>query len=153
PLGRACSRQARPVPRPGTAVGAPSGRLIAQARSAAPLMWSRVERGAAQRLEVEMPARRSLLSTFCILLLVGYVSAIWPDNALAATGPSDFLPPSRFDVPRQVAQLYVGRYQLQSVPRAAQIRTAAMGIEINDRQQLYGVAQFSGYEQSFQSIW
>jgi hypothetical protein len=28
-----------------------------------------------------------------------------------------------------------------------------MGIEINDRGQLYGVAQFNGYAQSFQSIW
>jgi hypothetical protein len=53
----------------------------------------------------------------------------------------------------KLAELFTGRYQLRSVARAALIRTAAMGIEINSRHQLYGVAQFSGYEQGFQSIW
>jgi len=103
-----------------------------------------------------MPTKRSVPAlTICLLflLLLGSVGFMSPAKTLATTGPSDFLPPSPYQVPMKLAELYVGRYQLRSVASGARIRTAAMGIEINSRHQLYGVAQFSGYEQSFQSIW
>jgi len=101
-----------------------------------------------------MPKRRLLLPlAMSLFLLLGSVGFMSPAKSLATTGPSDFLPISPYQVPMKLAKSYVGRYELRSVARAAQIRTAAMGIEINSRHQLYGVAQFSGYEQGFQSIW
>jgi hypothetical protein len=101
-----------------------------------------------------MRMNRWLLSLTCgLLVLVGSLNLAIPTRVVATTGPSDFLPPSRYNVERKVAQLYTGRYQMQSVASKARLRTGAMGIEINDRDQLYGVAQFNGYEQSFQSIW
>ncbi|MGH2388716.1 MAG: hypothetical protein ACRDIE_10980, partial [Chloroflexota bacterium] len=101
-----------------------------------------------------MLTRRLILPLiFSLLVLLGSMALVGPAPTQATTGPSDFLPTSRYQVPIKLARQYVGRYQLFSVASKALIRTAAMGIEINSRHQLYGVAQFSGYEQGFQSIW
>jgi hypothetical protein len=101
-----------------------------------------------------MPKRRLILSLACALLvLLGSAAVMAPTKTFATTGPSTYLSPARYQVPMKVAQQFVGRYQMRSVARGALIKTAAMGIEVNSAHFLYGVAQFSGYEEGFQSIW
>lgn len=99
--------------------------------------------------------KRSMLSiAIGLLTLLGILLVAVPPKTFATTGPSHFLTASRYQVPMKLAQQYVGRYQLVSAARAAQLKTGAMGIEIEStHHQLYGVAQFAGYERSFQSIW
>jgi hypothetical protein len=76
-----------------------------------------------------------------------------PPSASATTGPTLALPPSRYKVASQVAQRYVGAYELSSAASAAQIRTSALGIEVRSGY-LFGLAQFYGYNlEGNQTLW
>ena len=73
--------------------------------------------------------------------------------AHATTGPSVDLPPT-FRVPGKFAAQFLGQYILKSVPAAAHIQSAALGIEVSDKGFLQGVGQFYGYTASgSQSSW
>lgn len=73
--------------------------------------------------------------------------------AHATTGPSVDLP-TTFRVPGKFAAQFLGQYILKSVPAAAHIQSAAMGIEVSDKGFLHGVGQFYGYNTSgSQSSW
>lgn len=65
--------------------------------------------------------------------------------AHATTGPSQNLPPT-FKVKSAFARQFIGQYVLISVPSAAKIKSAALGIEVNDSGTLYGIGQFYGYD-------
>jgi hypothetical protein len=93
--------------------------------------------------------RRALVSTVLVAaILVGI-----PPNASATTGPELVLPPSPYKIPSQVAQGYVGAYELRSAAQAAQIRTSALGIEVRNGS-LFGLAQFYGYNlEGNQTLW
>lgn len=73
--------------------------------------------------------------------------------ARATTGPSANLPPT-FKVGSKFAGQFVGQYTLKSVPFASHIKSAALGIEVNDSGFLYGIGQFYGYDTAgSQSSW
>ena len=73
--------------------------------------------------------------------------------AHATTGPSVDLPPT-YAVPGKFAAQFLGQYILKSVPAAAHIQSAALGIEVSDKGFLHGVGQFYGYNTSgSQSSW
>jgi len=94
---------------------------------------------------------RSSLAIFC---LAAIVLASGPGTASATTGPTRLLSKPKFFVNLKLAALYRGQYVLKSIGQAARIRDAAMGIEINEYNWMYGVAQFYGYDnQGFQSSW
>jgi len=67
--------------------------------------------------------------------------------AQATTGPSANMPKT-FKVKSQFAGKFVGQYILKSIPAASRIKSAALGIEVNDKGFLYGIGQFYGYDQS-----
>jgi hypothetical protein len=69
------------------------------------------------------------------------------EAAHATTGPSANLPKT-FKVKSAFAAKFVGEYTLKSVPSAAHIKSAALGIEVNDNGFLYGIGQFYGYDAS-----
>jgi hypothetical protein len=98
---------------------------------------------------------RRLLSL--VLIAVGLCSVLIasaPNIASATTGPTKFLPSSKFKINNKIELLYKGQYVLRSVASAARLSGGAMGIEINDSGFLYGVAQFYGYDQQgHQSTW
>jgi|SwirhisoilCB1_FD_contig_81_1674875_length_3069_multi_3_in_0_out_0_2 hypothetical protein len=71
--------------------------------------------------------------------------------AQATTGPSTNMPKT-FKVQSKFAGKFVGQYTLKSVPTASKIKSAALGIEVNDRGFLYGIGQFYGYDQSGSQI-
>lgn len=60
--------------------------------------------------------------------------------------------PKTFKVQSKFAGKFVGQYTLKSVPTASKIKSAALGIEVNDRGFLYGIGQFYGYDQSGSQI-
>lgn len=73
--------------------------------------------------------------------------------ARATTGPSSNLP-STYKVSSKFGQQFVGQYILKSVPAAAHLQSAALGVEVNGNGFLYGVGQFYGYDASgSQSSW
>ena len=73
--------------------------------------------------------------------------------AHATTGPSANLPPT-FKVGSKFAAQFVGQYTLKSVPFASHIKSAALGVEVNDSGFLYGIGQFYGYDTAgSQSSW
>lgn len=71
--------------------------------------------------------------------------------AQATTGPSANMPKT-FKVKSQFAGQFVGQYILKSVPAASRIKSAALGIEVNNRGFLYGIGQFYGYDESGNQI-
>ena len=82
-------------------------------------------------------------------MLIGSASGV----ARATTGPSNNLPPT-YKVSSKFGQRFVGQYILKSVPPAAHIRSAALGIEVGDKGFLYGIGQFYGYDAAgSQSSW
>ncbi len=79
--------------------------------------------------------------------------ALGPGVARATTGPSYNLPPT-YPVSSKFAKQFIGQYILTSVPAAAHLRSAALGIEVKDTGFLYGIGQFYGYDTSgSQSSW
>jgi hypothetical protein len=57
-------------------------------------------------------------------------------------------------VASRLALRYRGQYILTAVTRSAHLSGGALGIEINDRGDLYGVGQFYGYDaQGEQASW
>jgi hypothetical protein len=89
--------------------------------------------------------QRALCTLLALLRLAGCLLAPRPGQASETTGPTHFLPPARYHVGK-LARLYRGQYILQSVARGARLSGAAIGIEVNARGDLYGVAQFYGYD-------
>jgi hypothetical protein len=86
-----------------------------------------------------------------LTLLVAFSGA---GQAFATTGPTHFLPNSKFKVASALEGRYVGQYTLKSVSSGARIKGGAMGIEVNNNGYLYGVGQFYGYDASgSQSTW
>lgn len=71
--------------------------------------------------------------------------------AHATTGPSANLP-ATFKVNSKFAGRFIGQYVLKSVPAAAHIQSAAIGIEVGENGFLYGVAQFYGYDREGSQI-
>jgi hypothetical protein len=92
--------------------------------------------------------RRVLCTLLALLGLAGWLLAPGPGQASATTGASYFLPPARYHVASRLALLYHGQYILTTVARSAHLSGGALGIEINDRGDLYGVGQFYGYDAS-----
>jgi hypothetical protein len=75
------------------------------------------------------------------------------NTAHATTGPSQNLKPT-FRVSSKFGQQFVGQYILKSIPSAARVQSAALGIEVNDSGFLYGIGQFYGYDRAgSQSSW
>jgi hypothetical protein len=73
--------------------------------------------------------------------------------ARATTGPSTHLQPT-YKVNNKFGQQFVGQYILKSVPAAAHLQSAALGIEVGSNGFLYGIGQFYGYDASgSQSSW
>jgi hypothetical protein len=94
-----------------------------------------------------MHSRRRILCTLLALLgLAGGLLAPGTGRASATTGPTYFLPPARYHVASRLALRYRGQYILATVARSARLSGGALGIEINDRGDLYGVSQFYGYD-------
>ncbi len=86
----------------------------------------------------------------CLLAAGALVPA---GGARATTGPSSNLP-STYKVSSKFAQQFVGQYILKSVPAAAHLQSAALGVEVNNNGFLYGIGQFYGYDTSgSQSSW
>jgi hypothetical protein len=102
-----------------------------------------------------MHSRRRVLCTLLTLLgLAGCLLAPGPGPASATTGPTYFLPPARYHVASRLALRYRGQYILATTARSAHLSGGALGIEINDRGDLYGVGQFYGYDaQGEQTSW
>jgi hypothetical protein len=92
------------------------------------------------------PPRRVLCALLTLLGLAGGLLAPGPGPASATTGPTYFLPPARYHVASRLALRYRGQYILTTVARSAHLSGGALGIEINDRGDLYGVGQFYGYD-------
>jgi hypothetical protein len=90
--------------------------------------------------------RRILCTLLTLLGLAGSLLALGPGPASATTGPTYFLPPARYHVASRLALRYRGQYILTTVARSAHLSGGALGIEINDRGDLYGVGQFYGYD-------
>jgi hypothetical protein len=67
--------------------------------------------------------------------------------AQATTGPSANFPKT-YKVKSAFAAKFIGEYTLKSIPAAAHIKSAALGIEVNDTGFLYGIGQFYGYDAS-----
>lgn len=90
-----------------------------------------------------------------LVLVLGAVGLVVPGRVSATTGPTDFLPPTRFKVPFAVQKKYIGQYILQSVNPASRLEGGAFGIEISaDTGYLVGIAQFSGYDSNGnQTVW
>lgn len=71
----------------------------------------------------------------------------------ATTGPSYNLPPT-YTVSSKFGQQFVGQYILKSVPTAARLQSAALGVEVGNNGFLHGIGQFYGYDASgSQSSW
>jgi hypothetical protein len=90
-----------------------------------------------------------------LIVILASICLVAPGNVSATTGPTDFLPPTKFHVPLAVQKLYIGQYILKSVDPASRLSGGAFGIEIDaDTGYLVGIAQFSGYDQGGdQSTW
>jgi hypothetical protein len=74
--------------------------------------------------------------------------------AHATTGPTQFLPASRYKLANAQMAQYRGQYVLKSAAPGARLHGGAMGIEPSDRGFLTGVGQFYGYDaQGRQSTW
>lgn len=98
-----------------------------------------------------MPYSRSILTAISLacVLVVGGLAPV-----SATTGPTRLLQKPKFFVDVKLARTYRGQYVLKMVAPAARIHDAAMGIEINEYNWMYGVAQFYGYDnQGFQTSW
>ncbi len=94
---------------------------------------------------------RSAIAIISVLMLLVFGSAA---TAFATTGPTKFLPGTHYKVPSALQRLYIGQYTIKSVANAARLSGGAMGIEVDDRGNLYGVGQFYGYdEQGLQTTW
>lgn len=96
---------------------------------------------------------RSVAGTVVVACLLT-AGALGPGGiARATTGPSSNLPPT-YKVSSKFGQQFIGQYIMTSVPAAAHLRSAALGIEVKDTGFLYGIGQFYGYEASgSQSSW
>jgi hypothetical protein len=90
--------------------------------------------------------RRVLCTLLALLGLAGCLLAPGRAPVSATTGPTYFLPPARYHVASRLALRYRGQYILTTVTRSAHLSGGALGIEINDRGDLYGVGQFYGYD-------
>ena len=90
--------------------------------------------------------RRVLCTLLTLLGLAGGLLAPGPGPAAATTGPTYFLPPARYHVASRLALRYRGQYMLTRAARSAHLNGGALGIEINDHGDLYGVGQFYGYD-------
>jgi hypothetical protein len=90
-----------------------------------------------------------------LAVILASVVLFAPGKVSATTGPTDFLPPTKFHVPLAVQKLYIGQYVLKSIDPASRLSGGAFGIEIDaDTGYLVGIAQFSGYDQNGrQSVW
>jgi hypothetical protein len=98
-----------------------------------------------------MIAMRKIRHTMAVLfaalgLIVGPALGAIP-MAHATTGPSANFPKT-FKVKSAFAGKFIGEYTLKSIPAAARIKSAALGIEVNSSGFLYGIAQFYGYDAS-----
>ena len=102
-----------------------------------------------------MDRRRRLVTwALTLFLVLGSVAFIAPAATKATTGPTKFLPPSRYQVGSAIQRLYTGQYLFHSAAPAARLHGGAMGVEINNQGQLYGVVQFYAYDdQGRQSTW
>jgi hypothetical protein len=100
-------------------------------------------------------ARRTLNLVCGALGLFSCAALAAPCDVSATTGPTQFLPTTKYKVQNKVELLYTGQYVLKTVASGARLSGGAMGIEIDDNSgALYGVAQFYGYDQSGQqSTW
>ena len=100
--------------------------------------------------------RRAALVACVLLLPIFLVAGAGLGNvpsALATTGPSANHPPT-YKVNNKFAAQFTGEYTLQSMPAAARIQSAAIGIEVDDNGNLYGIMQFYGYDAAgFQTSW
>ncbi|MDB5057973.1 MAG: hypothetical protein JWO59_1445 [Chloroflexi bacterium] len=95
--------------------------------------------------------RLTLLAAVCVVAGATFGAA---PVAHATTGPTQFLPASRYKLASAQMAQYKGQYVLKSVAPAAHLRGGAMGIEPNNRGFLAGVGQFYGYDaQGRQSTW
>ena len=89
-----------------------------------------------------------------LLVALGCCVLLAPRQVSATTGPSNYLPPSKYTVATKVQALYVGQYLFASAAPASHLTGGAMGIEVSDAKFLYGVAQFYGYNQAgSKSVW
>ena len=102
-----------------------------------------------------MRCAHRLLSLVIALMLLGAVGFAAPGRVSATTGPTNFLPRTKFKVPYAVQKLYIGQYILRSVDPASRLQGGAFGIEISaDTGSLVGVAQFSGYDPNgYKTVW
>ncbi len=96
---------------------------------------------------------RRVAGTTVIACLLA-ASALGPTGvARATTGPSANLAPT-YKVSSKFSRQFIGQYILKSVPAAAHLQSAALGVEVNDNGFLYGIGQFYGYDASgSQSSW
>jgi hypothetical protein len=77
-----------------------------------------------------------------------------PQAGSATTGPTNFLPLSRYHVPEKLMPLYRGQYILAGAAGGARLSGGELAIEINPYGYLYGIGQFYGYDaQGYQSSW
>jgi hypothetical protein len=85
-------------------------------------------------------------------MIAGLVLA--PGRASATTGPSDYLPKSKFTVASRIEHQYTGQYVFVSAGKGSLLTGGAMGVEVSADGYLYGVAQFYGYDTSgSRSLW
>ena len=88
----------------------------------------------------------------CILLSCGFM--LVPARAYATTGPTDFLPASKYKIAGPVRVLYTGQYVFVSAASGSRLTGGAMGVEVSDRGSLYGLAQFYGYDKrGSKTVW
>lgn len=96
---------------------------------------------------------RSVAGTVGLACLLA-AGALGPTGvARATTGPSSNLP-ATYKVSSKFGQQFVGQYILKSVPAAAHLQSAALGVEVGNNGFLYGIGQFYAYDASgSQSSW
>jgi hypothetical protein len=93
---------------------------------------------------------RRVALAFIITAVTAWLTTLAPSPASATTGPTQFLPDSRYKVASKVAQQYTGEYVFKSAAPAARLKGGALAIEVDNKVQLVGVAQFYGYDNNGQ---
>jgi hypothetical protein len=92
-----------------------------------------------------------------ICLLAGVLGAgfVGARTVSATTGNTTTTPvPALYKVPRAVATLYPGQYQLKASASGARLSRGQMVIDLNPIGYLQGVASFFGYDaQGYQTSW
>ncbi|MDB5077398.1 MAG: hypothetical protein JWO42_3577 [Chloroflexi bacterium] len=91
--------------------------------------------------------RRRTIAILTSLSVVGGTMFGAAHVAQATTGPT-YSRPATFKVNSKFAQQFVGQYLLKSLPAAARVQSAALGIEVGSNGFLYGIGQFYGYDKS-----